>query len=133
MIKKIDQTDFTDVSGDCLRACAATVCGLELAEVPHFMTEENWRLAYITFWFTRGKIVNWFHTVSTDMLYATLGKIKYKGLCILAVDSFVHEGKLHAVVGNFKGGNLEVFHDPNPLNRHRAGYEYAVSEIDLFI
>lgn len=131
-LNKVFQTDFTNVSGNCLQACVASILNCEISDVPNFVTFENWKEEYIRFWDKQGKIVVFGHTISNDVLERFVRKIPYSGYCIMVCNSFNHPGKLHAVVGLLSDQYLSLVHDPNPMNAARTPDEYECGGIDLF-
>lgn len=64
-IKGVDQTIFTgnkdDIPGNCLQAAVATLFGLPLEEVPHFLQTEDWWLSLDRFAARRGYVMMPFH------------------------------------------------------------------------
>jgi len=131
-LNKIYQTDFTNVSGNCLQACVASILNCDLYHVPNFVTYKNWKEEYVRFWESKNKIVMFIYTLSDFGLGRFIERVPYSGHCILAVDSFLHPGKLHAVVGLLADQRLSIVHDPNPQNYGRTSDEYVCGEIDLF-
>lgn len=115
-----------------MQACVATVCGLALEDVPHFVTFENWMDEYFQFWLGRGIVVTTILPPSIEAVGVLMKHFDYSGLCIVCVESFAHEGKLHAVVGVIVDGRVEIVHDPHPANENRAPNEYGITQIDLF-
>ena len=56
-MRPIRQTKFGDPEGNCLEACIATITGIDLAEIPHYM--EGWFDAYSAWLRARGWCVAW--------------------------------------------------------------------------
>lgn len=88
------------ISGDCLRACVASILELPLEEVPHFVEEhQNGILAMHDWLFTRGidcLALKGHYDVSTHVIFTGLSPRSTHGR--------------HAVVG-LAG---EIVHDPHP-------------------
>jgi len=131
-MKRVFQTDWSNTTGNCLQACVASLCELPLEDIPQFITFENWKEEYVRFWLSREKVVGFHYVLSDENLQLFCRQINYEGFCILAVQSFLHKDKLHAVVGQIRNNQLEIVFDPNPLNQERTADEYYVAEIDLF-
>jgi hypothetical protein len=130
--KKVFQTDFGRGTGNCLQACVASICGVELEHVPHFVTFENWTEEYVRYLASHHLVVMWNYVINDQMLARFLDRIRYEGLCILSVESFNLPGCLHAVVGKIERGTINVVHDPNPAYADKDQSEYRVAQIDLF-
>ncbi|MCD9188274.1 MAG: hypothetical protein LUM44_17795 [Pyrinomonadaceae bacterium] len=131
-MKKVYQTDFTNVTGNCLAACVASILECELDDVPNFVTFPNWKEEYIRFWESKNRVPVFFHSLSDDGLLRAFERLPFTGYCIVAVQSFLHPENLHAVVGFFENKLLKVVHDPNPANKNKTSSDYLVAEIDLF-
>jgi hypothetical protein len=115
-MKPVFQSHIDDVNGDCLQACVASICELELLQVPRFADEgfmpavEKWAKG-------SGRKVIWMDIPD----FTTLDKIWFGAV----PEYFVAWGesprpkasggaKQHAVVVSKKGYGVKVAHDPHP-------------------
>lgn len=109
MITPIRQTKFGDPDGNCLEACIATITGLELDEIPHFLDE--WYLEYET----------WLHALGWRMAWWNAGAGgDPPGLAIANGPSF--RGLPHSVV--YLDGLL--YHDPHPSDAGLVEVRYWI-------
>jgi hypothetical protein len=103
----VDQTVVDPVTGDCLRACVASLTGLRLAEVPDFaaldLSGEDWWDALLLTLRRRGL-----------RLEAVEDPADEPGLSLVTGPSPRFDGAWHAVVHRGPG----LAHDPHPS---RAG------------
>lgn len=117
-MKRVDQTIFDAVNGNCLAACIASILEVELAEVPNFCEGAT------THWLDR--LAEWLAPRGLYPLCFTLtgGDWRPQGLHILAGKS-PRGDWLHAVVARGR----DVVHDPHPS---RAGV-LTHADVTLFI
>jgi len=121
-VKKVYQSRVSNVSGDCLRACVASILELPLEAVPNWLgdaydagTPKSWHTAMLEWLMDRG--VNPVEINFKDLHdYRPLPGV----FCIASLPSKRFDGSTHAVVGTWvsRGTYTEfvVAHDPNPGN-----------------
>lgn len=109
MITPIRQTKFGDPDGNCLEACIATITGLELDEIPHFL--EEWYLEYEKWLRGRGWLIAWWNAGAGG---------DPPGLAIANGPSF--RGLPHSVV--YLDGLL--YHDPHPSDAGLVEVRYWI-------
>lgn len=105
-MKPVDQTTFGAPKGNCFAACVATIFGLPIDAVPHFMEEPDWWSAFRS----------WLHQeLDYDALFIPLSSINgaewlrdIVAPCI--VSGPADRGLDHATVWD-RGA---PFHDPHP-------------------
>ena len=116
-MKRHDQTILGLPTGDCLRACVASLLDCDtIDEVPHFMVEP------LDDWYVR--LSDWLRTKYLEPVATSKnpGPFTVTGSCILLVDipAIKDETWCHAVVGHRdNSGKVTVVHDPHPGNRKR--------------
>lgn len=140
-MKRIFQTDTSDVTGNCHQCCVASLFDIPLEEVPNFVENveldgavEGWRSRYIKFMREEGYEIVFIpmaHKETMDEFLRCNPSLECDAL--FAVESFHHERKHHCVVGEIKRGKFSITHDPNPLNVSRLKEEYRIVTVDLFI
>lgn len=123
----IHQDDFSPGRGNALQAAVASIFGLDLKDVPNFITVEGgYENAIRTFCQERGGIDCKKMAVDKDKDKDT-GKnlLEYNGkLCILRGTS--PRGDFgHVVVARRKGDQFEMVHDPHPDGTFLAGDEFG--------
>ncbi len=120
-MKPVEQTNFEKGSGDCVRACIASILELEIDDVPNFTEMAK----------TEGEMWEAFAEWLAKRRYAMLFIYDLKNLFFVIDEGYVMygiggvpsqniKGCDHAVVvkGYRKGkeSELEIVHDPNPNN-----------------
>lgn len=137
-MKKIFQTDTTNVTGNCLQYAVASVFEMEPSHVPQF-SPTDYLKSYTNFCNSQG--VNLLHGLkpSYHLMHSFLNQtteLLAPAYCILGVKSFKHSRIHHAVVGCLSPNGyrfVRVVHDPNPENAHRKTHEYIIVNYDLLI
>ena len=97
-LTRIQQTAFGDPDGNCLEACFASLTGIPLDEIPHFLNER---------WF--GSYCRWFIERGWELDYWTGGiEAAPDGYAIASGPA--NRGLDHSVIYH----GTEFFHDPHP-------------------
>lgn len=134
-MKPIDQTQFYDeekgTSGDCWRACLASILELDITSVPHFVAEDRAGGGHWFFetekWLARRNL--WIFEKHLSDGTGWIGPI-IEGKS--GIGYFILNGKsprgehLHSVVA--QGGNM--VHDPHPS---RAGLDGPPTAVTIFV
>eukprot|EP00592_Proboscia_alata_P015957 CAMPEP_0194399758 /NCGR_PEP_ID=MMETSP0174-20130528/126833_1 /TAXON_ID=216777 /ORGANISM="Proboscia alata, Strain PI-D3" /LENGTH=134 /DNA_ID=CAMNT_0039196193 /DNA_START=51 /DNA_END=452 /DNA_ORIENTATION=+ len=116
---KVRQNDFSPGRGNALQAVVASVFGLDLQDVPNFITMEGgYENAIRTFCREKGDVDCKKMAVNGDLS-------EYEGkLCILRGTS--PRGDFgHVVVARRKGDQFEMVHDPHPDETFLTGDEFG--------
>ncbi len=104
------QTKFGDPDGNCLEACIATITGIDLVEIPHFL--DDWFEAYSAWLRLRGWCAAWWDSGA--------GSVP-PGVAIAAGPG--PRGLRHSVV--VRDGN--AVHDPHPSGDGLVGVEFWIA------
>ena len=102
--------------GNCLQACIASICEMELHEVPHFaaLPDESWFETMCNWLYERGYAFEDYDTVhDTDKYMLAIGPSP--------------RGTFHAVV--YKDGQL--VHDPHPSKDGIEEVKWCASVYDI--
>ncbi len=132
-MKRLYQTDTTDVSGNCIQYAVASLLELEPSEVPVFTPTDYFEEMRKLF-NSKGYVIfigvpfdecsDFISTVARHMCFA---------YCLLGVRSFKHKHVDHCVVGQFlPNGKINVVHDPNPENKNTP-LEYKITAVDIIL
>lgn len=112
-----DQTVFEDGKGDCLRACVASVLGLQVEDLPNF-AECGFFDGLVKWLDASGMRVIQVRFSDPEHLKSAWFDYSFTDPCIMWGDGprFKADGrrKQHAVVGMAKGYGCEILHDPHP-------------------
>lgn len=120
MFKPCDQNLIHDVTGDCLRACVASILGLEAPAVPNFA--ECGFMDGLKVWAEENNLhFLWMEIpgfVSLDKIW--FGNVPERFIAWGESPRPTESGKpkQHAVVVSSKGYGVKIVHDPHPS---RAG------------
>lgn len=121
-MKPVDQERIDDLTGDCLRACIASICELPLSGVPNF--SECGFMSGVEQWCTENKYTFIWMDIPD---FTSLNRIWFGS----TPEFFIAWGmsprrkqdgkpKQHVVVVSKKGYGVRVVHDPHP---DRTGLE----------
>lgn len=134
-MKPVFQAIISNVNGDCVRACVATITGLPVGTMPNFMDFENIGFDdHLGLWLNR----HGFAVIETykDRAPRDYNWLGLRGMVAMAsVPSQMFEGSSHAIVVGWRdhpehqGSALEVYvaHDPNPNNAPYEDVERLIS------
>ncbi len=121
---KVDQTSFggkdapLEQQGNCFQACVATVLQMPLEEAFDCRGVQD-EGDFV------GEFNNWLEQYGLGCIYIfssqenPIKTTEFKGLFIMEqMSETLYQGERHVVVGR---NHFEIFHDPNPNARGRAG------------
>ena len=105
-MKKVYQTKFGNISGNCFPACVASILEIPLETIPNVcVLGEDWFESFLFWCGTIG--------FSYVELFGEYRKMTDGQLCMVTGKSPRGDFR-HCVVGRFEGGKIEIIHDPHP-------------------
>jgi len=121
-VKPVYQTRVSNVDGDCLRACVASILEMPCAAVPNWLGDavaaddvHGWHGAMLEWLMDRG-----LHPVEVNFKDVHDWRPLPGLFCIASLPSQRFDGSSHAVIGTWvRRGDYNEFvvaHDPNPGN-----------------
>lgn len=118
-VQPVDQAISCGGRGDCMRATLASLLGLELEAVPHFilLPERLWNYVFSMFLWALGWSYEGCMSYSKTEPNNLCLEDSFDGYFYATVPSRNFEGKTHAVVMDMNG---VVVHDPSPTKKYQG-------------